>query len=137
MIESQQRLTAAEEKPSLRFTEFIVLMAMMISLVAMSIDTMLPALSDIGKDLAVQRGNNTQLIISLFILGIAVGQMIYGPLSDAIGRKPTVYAGFSLFMIGCLLSLLAVNFAMMLAGRIIQGLGLFSGRVLPLPCSIP
>jgi len=129
MIDSQQRLAAASDKPALGFTEFIALMAMMISLVAMSIDGMLPALSDIGKDLAVQRDNNTQLIISLFILGIAVGQMIYGPLSDTIGRKPTVYAGFCLFMLGCLLSLLAVNFGMMLAGRILQGLGLAGPRV--------
>lgn len=129
MIDKQQGLAAADEKPSLRFTEFIALMAMMISLVAMSIDAMLPALSEIGKDLAVQRDNNTQLIISLFILGIAVGQMIYGPLSDTTGRKPTVYTGFCLFMIGCLLSLLAVNFGMMLAGRIIQGLGLAGPRI--------
>jgi len=129
MIDSQQGHAAADQKPALRFTEFIALMAMMISLVAMSIDTMLPALSDIGKDLAVQRDNNTQLIISLFILGIAVGQMIYGPISDAAGRKPTVYVGFCLFVIGCLLSLLAVNFGMMLAGRIVQGLGLAGPRI--------
>jgi DHA1 family bicyclomycin/chloramphenicol resistance-like MFS transporter len=102
---------------------------MMISLVAMSVDSMLPALSEIGKDLAVQRDNNTQLIISLFILGIAVGQIVYGPLSDSIGRKPAVYAGFFLFMIGCFLSIFALNFGMMLAGRIIQGLGLAGPRV--------
>ena len=125
---SQQRLMADEDKPALGFGEFIALMAMMISLVAMSIDAMLPALSEIGKDLAVQRDNNTQLIISLFILGIAVGQIIYGPLSDSIGRKPAAYAGFCLFMIGCLLSIFALNFGMMLAGRIIQGLGLAGPR---------
>jgi len=79
--------------------------------------------------LAVQRDNNTQLIISLFILGIAVGQLIYGPLSDSIGRKPAVYAGFFLFMIGCFLSLFALNFGMMLSGRIIQGLGLAGPRI--------
>jgi MFS transporter, DHA1 family, multidrug resistance protein len=111
------------------FPEFIALLAMMISLVAMSIDTMIPALSQIGRDLGVRRDNNTQLIISLFIFGIAAGQMIYGPLSDRTGRRPAVFAGFGLFMAGCILSLLSVNFPMMLAGRIIQGFGLAGPRV--------
>jgi DHA1 family bicyclomycin/chloramphenicol resistance-like MFS transporter len=111
------------------FPEFIALLAMMISLVAMSIDTMLPALSQIGRDLAVRRDNSTQLIISLFIFGIAVGQMVYGPMSDRTGRRPAVFAGFCLFMVGCFLSLAAVNFPMMLAGRIVQGLGLAGPRV--------
>lgn len=101
----------------------------MISLVAMSIDAMIPALYQIGRDLAVQRNNSTQLIISLFILGIAVGQMVYGPLSDRTGRRPAAFAGFGLFMVGCFLSLAAVNFPMMLAGRIIQGFGLAGPRV--------
>lgn len=85
-----KRLIFARRAPG--FTEFIALLAMMISLVAMSIDTMIPALSQIGTELAVQRDNNTQLIISLFIFGIAVGQMIYGPLSDRTGRRPAVFA---------------------------------------------
>ncbi len=104
-------------------------MALMISLAAMSIDAMLPALSDIGRDLAVQRDNNTQLIISLFIFGIAVGQLVYGPLSDSTGRKPAVYAGLVVFVIGCLLSVFAKNFAIMLSGRVIQGLGLAGPRI--------
>ena len=116
-------------RDSSSFLEFIALMATMISLVAMSIDAMLPALSEIGQDLGVQRANNVQLIISLFILGVAVGQLVYGPLSDSIGRKPAVYAGFTLFLIGCLLSLFATNFKMMLAGRIIQGAGLAGPRI--------
>lgn len=102
---------------------------MMISLVAMSIDAMIPALSQIGRELAVQRENSTQLVISLFIFGIATGQMVYGPLSDRTGRRPAVFAGFGLFMVGCLLSLMAVNFPMMLAGRVIQGFGLAGPRV--------
>ena len=114
---------------SSQFPEFIALMATMIALVAVSIDAMLPALYAIGRDLGVQRANNVQLIISLFILGIAVGQMVYGPLSDSIGRKPAVYSGFGLFVIGCLLSISATSFGMMLAGRIIQGLGLAGPRI--------
>ncbi len=129
MTRIHQRLPDDRGGNGLPYKEFIALMAMMISVGAMSIDAMLPALTDIGNDLGVLRANNTQLIISLFILGIALGQLFYGPLADSIGRKPAVYAGFSLFIVGCLLSLFSFTFGMMLAGRIIQGLGLAGPRI--------
>ena len=105
------------------FSEFVALMAMMMALVALSTDAMLPALPDIGEALAVQGGNSTQLIVSFLFLGMAVGQVAYGPLSDSIGRKPTIYAGYALFICGCLLSMLASNFSIMLLGRLLQGVG--------------
>ena len=71
------------------FVEFVALMAALMSLVALTIDAMLPALGDIGRDLGVERDNDVQLIVSLIFLGIAVGQLAYGPLADSIGRKPT------------------------------------------------
>jgi len=111
------------------FAEFVALMAFMIALVALSIDAMLPALSEIGHDLGVQRANDNQLIISLLILGMSVGQMIYGPLSDSTGRKPAIYAGVGLFMIGCLFSILATSFSVMLIGRVLQGLGVAGPRI--------
>ena len=58
---------------SIGLIEFVVLMAMMTSLTAMSIDTVLPALSEIGLDLGVKRPNDTQLMISLLFMGIAIG----------------------------------------------------------------
>jgi DHA1 family bicyclomycin/chloramphenicol resistance-like MFS transporter len=101
----------------------------MISLVAMSIDAMLPALPKIGHDLGVERANDTQLIISLLLLGLSAGQILYGPLSDSIGRKPAIYAGYGLFSLGCLLSIFATSFNVMLAGRILQGIGVAGPRV--------
>ena len=89
--------------------ESIVLMALMISLVALSTDTMLPALPQIGGDLGVLKANTNQLILSAFFLGLAMGQMFFGPLSDSIGRKPAIYAGLVLFMLGCLLSIAATD----------------------------
>jgi DHA1 family bicyclomycin/chloramphenicol resistance-like MFS transporter len=113
----------------LRFGEFVVLMALMTSLVALSIDAMLPALPQIGADLGVQRSNDNQLVVSLLFLGLGVGQLIYGPLSDSTGRKPAIYGGFGLFMVGCLLALFASNFPMMLAGRVLQGVGVAGPRI--------
>lgn len=56
-----------------RFVEFVTLMGLMMSLVALSIDAMLPALSQIGSDLGVTRANDNQLIVSLLLLGMAIG----------------------------------------------------------------
>ncbi len=101
----------------------------MISLVALSIDAMLPALQEIGRDLAVQRSNDAQLVVSALFLGLAVGTMVYGPISDSTGRKPAIYAGFALFILGCLLSVAATSFPVMLAGRFLQGLGAAGPRI--------
>ena len=80
------------ENMSPRFVESILLMSLLISLTALSIDTMLPALPEIGRDLHVQFANDVQLIISMLILGLSIGQLIFGPLSDSMGRKPVLFA---------------------------------------------
>ncbi len=113
----------------MQFAEFVGLMAMMLSLTALAIDAMLPALPVIGNDLGVLEPNDNQLIISTLFLGLAIGQLFYGPLSDNIGRKPAVYLGLSIFGIGCLFSLFATNFELMLVGRCLQGVGLSGPRV--------
>lgn len=117
---------SAASRPS--YGEFIALMALMTSLVAMSTDIMLPALSSIGADLGAQSDNANQLVVTLFFLGLAVGQFVYGPLSDSIGRKPAIYLGYAVFVVGSLLSIFAVSFPMMLAGRLLQGVGVAGPR---------
>ena len=62
--------------------EFIILMSLMMSLLALSIDAMLPALQQIGSDLDVVNPNSRQLEISIIYLGLAFGQLFFGPLSD-------------------------------------------------------
>lgn len=119
-------LSGRKVEPS--FTEFVTLTATMISLVALSIDAMLPALPEIAQDLGVSGTNERQLVVSVLFLGLAVGQLFYGPLSDTTGRKPAIYAGFGLFIAGCLLSLLATSFPVMLVGRALQGFGVAGPR---------
>ncbi len=113
----------------LGIAEFISLTAMMMSLVALSIDTMLPALPEIGRDLGAIDNNRSQLIISLFFFGMASGQLLYGPVSDNTGRKPAIYLGYGLFITGCLLSLFATTLPVMLAGRFLQGFGTAGPRI--------
>jgi DHA1 family bicyclomycin/chloramphenicol resistance-like MFS transporter len=105
---------------------------MMMSLTALSIDAMLPALAQIGSDLNVQNANDRQLVISMIFLGLAVGQLFFGPLSDKTGRKPAIYAGLACYMAGSLLSAFAISFPMMLFGRFLQGAGVSAPRAVTL-----
>lgn len=117
-----------DRRSALPLAEFVVLMALMTSLVALAIDAMLPALPEIGSDLGAV-GNEAQLILSLLFLGLACGQMLCGPLSDSLGRKPVVLAGFIVFIGGTLFSLFATAMPVMLIGRFLQGLGLAAPRI--------
>jgi DHA1 family bicyclomycin/chloramphenicol resistance-like MFS transporter len=112
------------------FGESVALLAMLTSLVALSIDAVLPALPAIGASLGVTRPNDNQLVISLLFFGFGFGQMIYGPLSDSTGRKPAAYLGLAVFMTGCLLSLVAWSFQAMLFGRFLQGVGVAGPRTI-------
>lgn len=114
------------------FAEFVILVSMMMALTALSIDAMLPALSQIGSDLNVQNANDRQLVVSMIFLGLAFGQLFFGPLSDKTGRKPAIYAGYSLFIAGSLLSMFSASFPMMLFGRLLQGAGVSAPRAVTL-----
>ncbi|MCP4595713.1 multidrug effflux MFS transporter [Neptuniibacter sp.] len=111
------------------FTEFVAMMAFVTCFVAMAIDVMLPALSYIGSDLQVENANDTQLVIATIFLGVAVGQVLYGPLSDVVGRKPSIYLGFAVFIVGSLICIFAADLEMMLIGRLFQGLGAAGPRI--------
>ena len=123
-------VTKLKTRPS--FAEFVALISLMMALTAVSIDAMLPALPQLGRDLQVQNANDRQLVVSMIFLGLAVGQLFFGPLSDSFGRKPAIYIGLVLFMGGALLCMLAISFPMLLAGRLLQGIGASAPRAVSL-----
>lgn len=110
-------------RSSMSAKEFTALTATLMSIVAISIDALLPALGFITQDFQMQNPNQVQLLIGALFLGMASGQLIAGPLSDALGRKPVLYAGLFVYLIGTLTCFFAPSFEVLLAGRIIQGLG--------------
>ena len=114
------------------FAEFVILISMMMSLTALSIDAMLPALAQIGSDLNVQNANDRQLVISMIFLGLAIGQLFFGPLSDKTGRKPAIYAGLACYIAGALLAATSWSFPVLLMGRFLQGIGLSAPRAVSL-----
>jgi DHA1 family bicyclomycin/chloramphenicol resistance-like MFS transporter len=112
--------------------EFVALMASLMSIVALSIDALLPALSDIGSYLKVVNTTDNQLLITMIFLGLGFGQLLFGPLSDSFGRKPIVYLGFIVFIIASIICVSTKSFEIMILGRILQGVGLSSPRSLAL-----
>ena len=109
--------------------EFIALAAAMQSITALSIDAMLPALPVIGNDLNTSHANDAQLIVLIMFLGFGLGQIIYGPISDSSGRKPPIYAGMVIYIIGCLVCITSAGLMSMLSGRFLQGFGIAGPRI--------
>ncbi|MFG6685954.1 multidrug effflux MFS transporter [Mariniflexile sp. HNIBRBA6329] len=110
--------------------EFVALMASLMSIVALSIDALLPALPDIGTSLHITNPSDNQLLITMIFLGLGFGQLIFGPLSDSFGRKPIVFFGFLVFIVASIVCVTTENFEVMLIGRVLQGVGLSSPRSL-------
>ena len=116
------------DRPSVS-VEFIFLVALLNAMVAMSIDTMLPAIGSIAEELGASDPNSRQYIITTFFAGLTLGTMIYGPWSDSMGRKPTIVVGLVFYAIGSLICLFAASFPMILVGRFVQGFGASAPRI--------
>lgn len=110
--------------------EFIALMASLMSIVALAIDALLPAISNIGIAINSLDPTDNQLLITMIFLGLGVGQLFFGPLSDSFGRKPIVYMGFGLFAVASAVCVFAPSLEIMIFGRIMQGIGLSAPRTI-------
>lgn len=110
-------------------TEFVALIAMLFATIAFSIDAMLPALPQIGAELTPQDLNRAQLIVTSFVFGMGFGTLFTGPLSDTFGRKKIILCGTGLYILGAALASVAQSLELVLAARVLQGLGAAGPRV--------
>ncbi|MDL5511392.1 multidrug effflux MFS transporter [Arenibacter sp. M-2] len=110
--------------------EFVAIMASLMSIVALAIDALLPAMSTIGVDINSLDPTENQKFITMIFLGLGVGQLIFGPLSDSFGRKPIVYIGFLVFCMASIICVMSPNLEWMIVGRILQGIGLSAPRTI-------
>lgn len=110
--------------------EFIARIALITSLTALSIDTMLPALPAIGESLQVQDSNNLPLVITLFIFGMFFGELVFGPLSDSLGRKKALTVGVLIYCCGTVVAMVATSLEFLLLGRMIQGFGVSGPKII-------
>ncbi|MCR6645731.1 MAG: multidrug effflux MFS transporter [Terricaulis sp.] len=120
-----------EETPlPLPLPELVALVASLMALNALSIDIMLPALPDIGRDFALGAANDRQLIIVVYVFMFGISQLIYGPLSDAFGRRAVLLWATAFYIVGALLCTIAPSFELMLAARALQGVAAGATRVI-------
>lgn len=122
----------APETPAIRrlgIFEFTAMMAMLFATIAFSIDAMLPALPEIAAELVPDQVNRAQLVLTFLMLGMGLGILVAGPVSDAVGRKPTILGGFLIYFAGALIAWRAQSIEVMLAARFLQGLGAAGPRV--------
>lgn len=110
--------------------EFIALMAALMSVVALAIDALLPALDVIGHSIGTVSNSENQLLIIMIFLGLGIGPLLFGPISDSLGRKPIVYVGFIIFILASFICINAQSIEVMILGRILQGIGLSAPRTI-------
>jgi DHA1 family bicyclomycin/chloramphenicol resistance-like MFS transporter len=110
--------------------EFIAFIAALMAVNALGVDLMLPALADIGHQLAIATANHRQWIITVYMLGFGAGQLIYGPLADRFGRRPVLLVTLAGFVGASVFAASSATFAALLGARVLQGLMSASTRVL-------
>ena len=110
--------------------EMTVMLAGLMALNAFAIDSMIPALADIGKSLRVAHENDQQLVVIAYFLGFASTQLVWGPLADRFGRKPVLGIGVVLYGAFALLCAFAGSFLLLIAGRVAMGASAAVTRVL-------
>jgi DHA1 family bicyclomycin/chloramphenicol resistance-like MFS transporter len=109
-------------------TGLVVILGLLAMLMPLSIDMYLPALPQIAREFAVSAGS-VQMTLNAYILGFALGQLIYGPLADSFGRKPVIAAGTLIFAIAAAACAMAQTIDQLINLRFLHGLSAAAGSV--------
>jgi MFS transporter, DHA1 family, multidrug resistance protein len=109
--------------------EFVALIAALMAVDALAIDIMLPALPNMGDALGVANANDRSLVLTAFLLGFGLPQLVFGPLSDRFGRRAPILIGLTVYVFTALSAPLASSFALLLGLRFVQGVAAASVRV--------
>jgi len=127
---TSQAATAPSPHPGMGFRSFVTLIALLMAVNALAIDSMLPALPAIGDALGVTAENDRQWVVTAYLLGFGVAQIAYGPLSDRFGRRPVLLFGLVVFIIFSIVAAFATTYEQLLFARVMQGVGSAVSRVL-------
>jgi DHA1 family bicyclomycin/chloramphenicol resistance-like MFS transporter len=122
--------TSAPRLKGMGKVEFIAMMAMLMAINALAIDIMLPGLQQIGASLGVTSENHRQYVISAYLMGFAISQLFYGPLSDRFGRRVPMFTGLVIYIVSALACVFVPSFTTLLLFRLLQGIGSAATRVI-------
>lgn len=122
--------STASPHPGMGFRQFVAMIAAIMAVNALAVDTMLPALPQIGDSIGIPTENARQWVVTAYLLGFGVAQIVYGPLADHFGRKPVLLGGLAAYVVFSLTAGLSISFEMMLIARALQGVAAASSRVL-------
>ncbi|WP_423606923.1 multidrug effflux MFS transporter [Sphingomonas sp. MS122] len=125
---SHQPGEAANRSP-IPMAEFVALIASIMALTALGIDSMLPALPAISDELGVTHPNHRQYVITAFMLGFAVAQLFHGPLADRYGRKPVIATALAFYVVTNAVAAFSGSFELLLLARAASGAAVAAGRV--------
>jgi MFS transporter, DHA1 family, multidrug resistance protein len=120
------------ESPPQRLSrrELLTLISAIMALTAVAIDLMLSAFADMRVTFALgESSNRTGQVVTVFLGGLAVAQLFYGPLADRFGRKAVLYLGIAIYLLGAVGSALAPTFNLLLVSRFVWGVGAAGSRV--------
>ncbi|MEM6160817.1 Bcr/CflA family multidrug efflux MFS transporter [Erwinia sp. P6884] len=106
----------------------VVILGLLAMLMPLSIDMYLPALPQIAREFDVPAGS-VQMTLNLYILGFALGQLIYGPLADSFGRKPVIAIGTLIFAVAAAACALSQTIEQLIFMRLLHGLSAAAGSV--------
>src|SRR3954465_15662332 len=130
-VTSAETSTPAEESKAPGRVRMITVLGALVALGPLTIDMYLPALPKIADDLSVS-SSVVQLTLTGTLAGLAIGQLIIGPLSDSLGRRRPLMAGIVLHMLASLLCLVAPNIVVLGVARSLQGVGAAATMVVAL-----
>ena len=120
----------ASSKPDIGFKEFVTMIAMVMAVNALAIDTMLPALPQIGDAVGIPTESGRQWIVTSYLLGFGGAQLFFGTLSDRFGRRPVLLTGLAGYLAFSILCAFATTFPILMAARGLQGISAAATRVL-------
>ncbi len=112
----------APEKP-LQQSEFIVVLGLLFATLGYATSAILPAIPDIAREMTPDDVNRAQLIVTSFVLGMGVGTLFVGPLSDALGRKPVIIAGLMVYLLSAIYGSYTTDIGHLLVSRVMMGIG--------------
>ncbi|WP_295541904.1 multidrug effflux MFS transporter [uncultured Pseudacidovorax sp.] len=113
-----------------RFLRIAVVLGLLSAIGPFAIDMYLPALPAIGQQLGTDFGR-AQLSLTVFFISIGIGQLLYGPVSDMVGRRPPMFFGMALFALASVGCALATDIHTLIVLRFVQGLGAAAGMAIP------